>query len=408
MFGSNLSSLKGLLSDEELAGIEQNAGLERALALMAASGPSTSPTSFASVLQQGLQQGRQAEQLGLQGALQNRELRKKAEQEQGRKRIAGMIQGGAQQALAGGGGPTMANAAKMQQAPDKNRFAMAINSAIEMGDIEFAKQLKEQMDMLFPPAKYEKLGEGEQLIDPVSGKVVASGAPKASRFSGAYGNLALAMFGTNNSAEMSPEQLQALDAEARRRQLERPPSVSVTVGGGENAFAKKGAELMAADFSDISVQGRQANRSLGQIAQLESLAGKTGGGLSAAAKGLAGNLGVDIAGMDDIQAFQALVSQLVPQQRPPGSGTMSDADLALFKQSLPRLINQPGGNQKIIRTMKAIAQYDVQLGKLASDALTGRISREEADRKMMELPNPLAEFSSGGGQQNDPLGLRGR
>jgi hypothetical protein len=49
------------------------------------------------------------------------------------------------------------------------------------------------------------------------------------KFSGAYGNLALGMFGTANIGQLTPEQRQAVDAEARRRGLERPPSTVINM-----------------------------------------------------------------------------------------------------------------------------------------------------------------------------------
>ena len=68
---------------------------------------------------------------------------------------------------------------------------------------------------------------------------------------------------------------------------------------------------------------------------------------------------------------------------------MSDADLALFRKSLPRLINQPGGNQKIIDTLVGVAQYDQQIGQIAQQALDGIISPQEAARRINSVPNPL-------------------
>jgi flagellar protein FlgJ len=68
---------------------------------------------------------------------------------------------------------------------------------------------------------------------------------------------------------------------------------------------------------------------------------------------------------------------------------MSDADLALFKQSLPRIINQPGGNQKIIGALKEINTYFIEEGKIASDVVNQKITPEEGARRMSELGNPL-------------------
>jgi hypothetical protein len=145
----------------------------------------------------------------------------------------------------------------------------------------------------------------------------------------------------------------------------------------------------AEGFRDLTIQGQNATRSAIQLDRLDTLLKRTGSGLATQAKAIAGNFGIETKGLSDIQAMEAIVNQLVPQQRPPGSGTMSDADLALFKKSLPRLINTPGGNQTIIDTLKAINQYDQQIGAIAKEALRGRISQDEADARISRVQNPL-------------------
>ena len=60
---------------------------------------------------------------------------------------------------------------------------------------------------------------------------------------------------------------------------------------------------------------------------------------------------------------RAILSQLVPGQRAPGSGTMSDADLALYRNSLPQISNKPGGNAIIIATMKVLQNISIIWGE---------------------------------------------
>lgn len=380
---------KGLLDDEVLAGIDRDAGLQQALALIAASGPSASPSNLGQILLQGGQVGQQARQQGLESAMQRQKLLDAQKQKAQRQQILGGLTGGVQQALVGGGGPTVANAEKMQGGMSKDRYMQAFNAAISIGDVELAKQIKEAMEVQFP--------KQESLFDKVD---VSKFTPDSVRMFSQSGNYADLV-----AKPDEPEAIKTLrilqqnpDLYNAQVNLKRAGAANTNVNiGGDNAFAKKGAELTATAFNDMAVQGRQANRTLAQISQLESLSAKTGGGIVPAAKAFAGNLGINVEGLDDVQAFSALINQLVPQQRPPGSGTMSDADLALFKQSLPRLINQPGGNQKIISTMRAIAEYDRKIGQIAADALNNKITRAEADMLMQRVPNPLAEFSAGGG-----------
>lgn len=160
----------------------------------------------------------------------------------------------------------------------------------------------------------------------------------------------------------------------------------------EGAFEKRAAEAQAVTFDAMATEGLNARADLAVIDQLDGLLAGQGG----VATGIAGWLaskGLGTEGMGDLQAVQALISKLVPTQRAPGSGTISDADLALFKASLPSLWNQPEGNKIIISTMKGLATYKQQQGEIADQILNGEVSRQEGRRMLRELPNPLAEFS---------------
>lgn len=170
------------------------------------------------------------------------------------------------------------------------------------------------------------------------------------------------------------------------------PTINVSTGGGkfEEAFAKGDADTINAVYAG----GLAATRNMGRIDELERRLAAAPQGAVGAIKQAAGEWGVNTEGLDDIQAAQALVNALVPEQRQPGSGPMSDADLALFKQSLPRIINQPGGNQTIISTMRAIAQYDAEGAAIVQALRSGEIDRAEAFRRLQSRTNPLANFSA--------------
>lgn len=161
-------------------------------------------------------------------------------------------------------------------------------------------------------------------------------------------------------------------------------------GGGkfEEGFAKGDAELLGTVYAS----GLQAQRNLGRIDQLERLLASAPTGMQGALTLAAGQFGINTEGLSEAQAAQALINSLVPEQRAPGSGPMSDADLELFKQSLPRIINQPGGNALIIDTMRKIAQYDAQGAAIVQKMREGQIDRATAFRELAERPNPLANI----------------
>lgn len=179
-------------------------------------------------------------------------------------------------------------------------------------------------------------------------------------------------------------------------------NVDVTVGEGDKFYEnldKKNAEM----FGALSETGVQARSKMAQIDRLDGLLASAPQGAVGALKQAAGEFGINTDGLDDIQSAQALINELVPQQRQPGSGPMSDADLALFKRSLPRVLNQPGGNQVIIGTMRGITQYQIAMGEIA-DAIADRsITPAEGRKKIRELPNPLADFGKTGSTKKAPI-----
>jgi hypothetical protein len=175
---------------------------------------------------------------------------------------------------------------------------------------------------------------------------------------------------------------------------EKGPLVQNIVGAGETEFAKKAGAEAATQFSTMANQGTTASRSLVELENLEANLSGVDTGAAASFKAFLGGYGINTDGLGEIQAAQAAINRLVPQQRPPGSGTMSDADLALFKASLPGLINQPGGNQIIIDTIRSINEYDVAASIIAGQALDGEITPAEARKALRELPNPLADFKA--------------
>lgn len=172
---------------------------------------------------------------------------------------------------------------------------------------------------------------------------------------------------------------------------------------GPNEFAK----LDARALSEVGQAGAAAKRNLSRINRLESLLANVPTGMTANLKQLAGNFGITTEGLDDIQAAQALINSLVPEQRPAGSGPMSDADLELFKQSLPRIINQPNGNQIIIETMRGIAQYDAMGADIVQRHRDKQITIAEAFAELNRRLDPFENLqipSSSGGAPNNPQG----
>jgi len=182
---------------------------------------------------------------------------------------------------------------------------------------------------------------------------------------------------------------------------------TINVGQGEGAFDKETGKILAQEAAEVVAQGAQAQRSLGQLNTLEQALSNAPSGAGGALINAAANLGIKTEGSSDVEVANAIISQLVPQQRPPGSGVMSDADIEMFRQSLPRLINTREGNQRIIETMRGIANYDMRRGQIARRLQLGEITPQQAADAYRKLGNPLSGFreraqsGDGGGNEAD-------
>jgi hypothetical protein len=204
---------------------------------------------------------------------------------------------------------------------------------------------------------------------------------------------------------LSPDEITQMGLEPGAYQRDAAGKITRVGGGGvtvnnmpgQDKFDEAFASGDAAMMSTVSEAGLSAQRNLARIDELAGLLTESPSGFAAAAALRAGELGINTEGLDTLQAAQALINSLVPEQRQPGSGPMSDADLALFKQSLPRLINQPGGNRQIIETMRGIAEYDAQGAAIVQRLRAGEIDRATAFSELQNRANPLERFRSQGG-----------
>lgn len=167
--------------------------------------------------------------------------------------------------------------------------------------------------------------------------------------------------------------------------------------GGTDEFYSQLDKNLATQTTATLEAGMNAQSNNIRLGELERVLQTAPQGAQGVMVQAAGSLGLPVQGLDDVQAAQALISQMVPGQRPAGSGTMSDADLALFKASLPSIINQPGGNQKILQTMKAVNEYTIEQARIAQMVANREISPAEGRAMQAQVPNPLAGINTGSG-----------
>lgn len=173
---------------------------------------------------------------------------------------------------------------------------------------------------------------------------------------------------------------------------------NITVGAaGDKKWNETGAAKFGERIDAYAGEGIEARRQMQNIDQLQALMQDLPTGLDARmTKYLRDTWGVALGeGASNLQAFDAIVSRLVPSQRPAGSGPMSDRDVELFKNSLPNYLNSPEGNRIILDTMRGIAQYNMQLGGLAEQALQMpdvSAARQFFTTEVNKLADPLAAW----------------
>ena len=186
---------------------------------------------------------------------------------------------------------------------------------------------------------------------------------------------------------------------------------------GTETFSKEFAAADAKTIGQVTDAGLTAGQNLARLQGLKTLLAETPTGGAAALKQIAGRYGIKTEGLSEIQAIQALVNQLVPGQRPAGSGPMSDRDVELFKDSLVAIINQPGGNATILDMLERINQYDLEGAKIVSEMRAGRLGADTEENRVRAFEllqareNPLLNFqlpegtqSQGGGFTLSPEG----
>jgi len=139
---------------------------------------------------------------------------------------------------------------------------------------------------------------------------------------------------------------------------------------GENKWAETNAANLSKLYDGIAQEGAAAEGKLNDIGQLELLlkGGVPTGMRAQLLEYFQQNWGVNIEGADKVTAFNTIISRLVPSQRTPGSGQMSDKDVALFKASLPQLSSTPEGIALVIAGMKGMTEWNRRVGIIASEA----------------------------------------
>lgn len=172
------------------------------------------------------------------------------------------------------------------------------------------------------------------------------------------------------------------------------------LGGNSNKFMEESDKAASGRLNDYIVAGNTASQTMGDVQLLADLGSQITTGRGAQAMltlgPIAESLGIDIKGLGEAQAFDAVVNRMAPNMRPAGSGSSSDTDIRMFFKSLPGIATSPGGNEIINGTLQAVQQNKIDAAEIASKAYLpkdqGGITWQEAEKQIRALPNPYSRF----------------
>ena len=273
------------------------------------------------------------------------------------------IMGPAQVALAGGGGPTVANAATMDTLPqgartfDEQGFADRVFQIDPMSGLELRQQIKERNK-----PKLTTVPEGSSIVstDPTTGKttrVFGGGINPNKPFS----------IGDDGQVVPNPAfqayELSKANAGAARVSVSNPFETEYSKASGKG-FADMKGEINTAGFKAPSTI-----RSLERMEQL--LAGVDGGvlaptGLEIASAARSFGINLD-SKLGNKEAAEALTREIAQSYRQPGSGPQTDKDFENFMKMSPGLAKTAEGRKQIIQTLKNKAARDIKIAQMARD-----------------------------------------
>lgn len=174
------------------------------------------------------------------------------------------------------------------------------------------------------------------------------------------------------------------------------PMVSVDMRG-ENSFSQTAGQEQAKRFSGYIAGADKAQSALSDINNLREISRRVGSqGATADFKRMIGPYAeaanVNIDGLSDIQAYNSIIQKLAPQMHVAGSGSTSDIEFRGMLQALPQLSSNPAAREAILNTMEAMQRHALTQGDIAAKVFNGEMTRQEAEKQLRALPDPMTAF----------------
>lgn len=169
-------------------------------------------------------------------------------------------------------------------------------------------------------------------------------------------------------------------------------------GVNTSKFREASAKNLAETYQGYLAEGQKAVTSSADLQRLNELSDVVGSGKLGQWAPTVGpwlqSVGVDIRGLPEAQAFQAIANKMAPTMRPTGSGATSDRDMSIYMQSIPQLSQTPQGRKLVIQQFQAFNEYNRQRGAIASAVMSGKMQPAEGEQRIQQLPDPFQNFKS--------------
>ena len=305
LFGQGGSGLEDYLTPQQTQGIQNQAMLQAAAALLSAGGPSARPVSLGQALGGALQAGQQGYSTAQQGAVQNLMARQKLEEAQREKMLQQLILGGGQAAPAAAPMSSMptepvsgTDLNDRGAAPDSMLGGGAYTAPAPMpvaqptgGGNMFSKLSPEQRAMvaMSPKTMIPKLLEEElkresfNILTPQ--QATAMGLPADGTY---QQNARTGQITAVSTPEANPTEIRLLKAAGKPVTFEnimairRAGAVSVNMGEGQKGFENESSlkkmfsnEPIYKDFNDMQSAYKQVQSSLAQENPIGDVAAAT-------------------------------------------------------------------------------------------------------------------------------------
>lgn len=161
----------------------------------------------------------------------------------------------------------------------------------------------------------------------------------------------------------------------------------------DQAFSRESATQQARAFGELASSGGEARQLMDRLRLFDQVSADLRSGVPGyVEQQMARFLGLGPRA-SYIEMATSLLNQLIPGQRQGMPGAVSDRDVQMFRDSLPRLIGTPEGRIMISNTLKSVAEYNIERSRIATAAQNGELSRQQAAAQLNRLSSPFVRFN---------------